>query len=95
MSADQVVKTYKSLANLECNCFQHMKTVDIEIRPIRHRLVCRVHRHAFSCMLGAHPSWHLRRAWPPFTFTDETAPERTDLGTPAKLSAVTSSVSIR
>ena len=25
-------------------------------------------------MLGAHLTWHLRRAWAPLTFTDETTP---------------------
>jgi hypothetical protein len=45
-SAAEVVKTYKSLSNLERNCFQHMKTVDVEIRPIRHRLADRVRTRA-------------------------------------------------
>ena len=78
MPPAEVVRTYKSLANLERNCFRHMKSVDVEIRPIRHRLADRVRTHAFICMLGAHLSWHLRRAWAELTFTDETPPERTD-----------------
>jgi len=81
-----VVKTYKSLANVERNCLPHMKTVDVEIRPIRHRLADRVRTHAFICMLGAHLTWHLRRAWAPLTFTDETPPERADPVAPARRS---------
>jgi hypothetical protein len=59
MAAAEVVTTYTSLANLERNCLPHMKTVDVEIRP---RLADRVRTHAFICMLGAHLTWHLRRA---------------------------------
>ena len=90
MPAAEVVKTDKSLANLERNCFQHMKTVDVEIRPIRHRLADRVRTHAFICMLGAHLTWHLRRAWAPLTFTDEASPERADPVAPATRSAAAS-----
>jgi len=86
MPADEVVKTYKSLSNLERNCFQHMKTVDVEIRPIRHRLADRVRTHAFLCMLGAHLTWHLGKAWAPLTFTDEAPPERADAVAPARRS---------
>jgi hypothetical protein len=86
MPADEVVKTYKSLANVERNCFRHMKTVDVEIRPIRHRLADRVRTHAFLCMLGAHLTWHLRRAWAPLTFSDEAPPERADPVAPARRS---------
>lgn len=87
MSAPEVVATYKSLANLERNCFRHMKSVDLEIRPVRHYLADRVRTHAFICMLGAHLTWHLRRAWAELTFTDEDPPERLDPVAPAKRSA--------
>ena len=86
MNAAKVVETYKSLANLERNCFRHMKSVDVEIRPVRHRLADRVRTHAFICMLGAHLTWHLRRAWAELTFTDEDPPERLDPVAPAKRS---------
>ncbi len=95
MPADEVVKTYKSLANLERNCFRHMKTVDVEIRPIRHRLADRVRTHAFICMLGAHLTWHLRRAWAPLTFTDEAPPERIDPVAPTTRSAAASAKAAR
>ena len=95
MAAPEVVKTYKSLSNLERNCFQHMKTVDVEIRPIRHRLADRVRTHAFICMLGAHLTWHLRRAWAELTFTDEAPPERADPVAPAKRSPAASAKAAR
>jgi len=86
MPADEVVKTYKSLSNLERNGFGQGKTVDVELRPIRHRLPDRVRTHAFLCMLGAHLTWHLRKAWAPLTFTDEAPPERADPVAPARRS---------
>jgi hypothetical protein len=45
-----------------------MKSVDLHIRPIRHRLADRVRAHAFICLLAAHLVWHLRKAWAPLTF---------------------------
>ena len=95
MPAEEVVRTYKSLSNLERNCFQHMKTVDVEIRPIRHRLADRVRTHAFICMLGAHLTWHLRRAWAPLSFTDEARPTPVDPVAPAKRSRAASSKAAR
>ncbi len=95
MPAGEVVRTYKSLSNLERNCFQHMKTVDVEIRPIRHRLADRVRAHSFICMLGAHLTWHLRRAWAPLTFTDEARPTPVDPVAPAKRSRAASSKAAR
>jgi len=92
MAAAEVVKPYTSLANLERNCLPHMKTVDVEIRP---RLADRVRAHAFICMLGAHLTWHLRRAWAPLAFSDEDPPERADPVAPATRSPAASATAAR
>ena len=86
LSSDQVVATYKSLANIERD-FRTMKSVDLHIRPIRHRLADRVRAHAFICLLAAHLVFHLRVAWAPLTFRDEAPPERSDPVVPAVRSA--------
>ncbi|MGH9045401.1 MAG: IS1634 family transposase [Acidimicrobiales bacterium] len=86
LSPQAVVATYKSLANIERD-FRTMKSVDLHIRPIRHRLADRVRSHAFICLLAAHLVWHLRKAWAPLTFRDEAPPERTDPVAPAVRSA--------
>ncbi len=86
LSPDAVVATYKSLANIERD-FRTMKSVDLHIRPIRHRLADRVRTHAFICLLAAHLVFHLRAAWAPLTFRDETPPERIDPVLPAARSA--------
>ncbi len=95
VAAIEVLRTYKSPANLERNCFPHPKNVDVEIRPIRHRLADRMRTHAFICMVGAHLTWHLRRAWAPLCFTDETPLERADTVALAKRSQAAPSKAAR
>jgi len=70
LTAAQTVAIYKSLSNLERD-FRTMKTVEVEIRPIRHHLADRVRAHAFLCMLAAHLVWYLRREWAELTFRDQ------------------------
>ena len=47
-----------------------MKTVDLEIRPIRHWTAPRVRAHVFLCMLAYHVEWLLREALAPLLFHD-------------------------
>ncbi|MDP9210250.1 MAG: IS1634 family transposase [Actinomycetota bacterium] len=83
--AAQVVATYKSLARVERD-FRSLKTIDLDLRPIRHYTERRVRGHVFLCMLAAYLVWHLRTAWAPLTFTDQAPPIRTDPVTPARRS---------
>jgi hypothetical protein len=85
LTAPQVVEAYKRLSEVEAD-FRSLKTVDLELRPIYHRLEERVRAHVFICMLAAYLLWHLRRAWAPLTFTDEAPPERVDPVAPAQRS---------
>ena len=77
MNPATVVATYKSLANVERD-FLSMKAIDLQLRPIRHWTETRVRAHVFLCMLAAYLTWHLRQAWAPLTFTDQTPPTPTD-----------------
>jgi len=70
-----VVTAYKNLAHLERD-LRSIKVDDLDLRPIYHRLEDRVKAHVLVCMLACHLVWHLRRAWAPLTFTDQTPPER-------------------
>jgi hypothetical protein len=85
LDAPGAVTAYKRLCNVEAD-FRGLKTVDIEIRPIRHRLEDRVRAHALLCMLASYLAWHLRRAWAPLIFQDETPPDRDDPVAPARRS---------
>jgi Transposase DDE domain len=64
-----VVSAYKSLAQVE-RAFRSVKTVDLEVRPIHHRLAGRVRAHIFLCMLAYYVVWHMRKALTPQLFDD-------------------------
>ena len=70
MEHAQVVNSYKSLSRVE-RAFRSLKTVDLEIRPIYHRLEDRVRAHVLLCMLAYHVEWHMRRALAPMLYDDE------------------------
>ena len=70
MSAPDAVRSYKSLREVE-RAFRSIKTVDLEVRPIHHRLADRVRAHIFLCMLAYYVEWHMREAWRPILFADE------------------------
>ena len=70
-----VVESYKNLANVERD-FRIIKTDDLDLRPIHHRLDERVRAHVLICLLACYLVWHLRKAWAPLTYTDEHPPQR-------------------
>jgi transposase len=70
LSTDEVVRSYKLLSQVE-RAFRSLKTVDLEVRPIRHRLERRVKAHIFLCMLAYYVAWHMMEAWRPLLFSDE------------------------
>ena len=70
MSAEQAVLNYKRLAEVERG-FRTLKGVDLQVRPIRHRLEDRVRAHIFLSMLAYYVQWHIREVWKPLLFTDE------------------------
>jgi hypothetical protein len=69
LDAPATVLAYKSLAHAE-RAFRSLKSVDLEVRPIHHRLAGRVRAHVFLCMLAYHVVWHLRQALAPLLFDD-------------------------
>ncbi|MBV8925078.1 MAG: transposase [Bradyrhizobium sp.] len=69
LGAAEAVQAYKDLSRVE-RTFRSMKTVDLEIRPIRHWTAERVRAHVFLCMLAYHVEWHLREALAPILFHD-------------------------
>jgi len=56
--------------------FRHIKSDDLGLRPVFHRLGKRVRGHVLICMLAAYLTWHLRQGWAPLTYTDEEPPPR-------------------
>lgn len=70
LATNAVVTTYKQLSHVE-RAFRTVKTVDLEVRPIHHRLADRVRAHVLLCMLAYYVEWEMRRRLRPMTFTDE------------------------
>ena len=70
MSSAEAVRSYKALAEVE-RAFRSMKTIDLHIRPIHHRLEGRVRAHIFLCMLAYYVEWHMREAWRELMFAEE------------------------
>lgn len=70
MDADEAVRSYKLLSQAE-RAFRSFKTVDLMVRPIRHRLEDRVRAHIFLCMLAYYVQWHMMEAWRPLLYADE------------------------
>ena len=80
-----VVTAYKNLKYVERD-FRHIKSDDLDLRPVFHRLEERVKAHVLICMLACYLTWHLRRAWAPLTFTDEDPPVPANPVAPARRS---------
>ncbi len=77
LAAGDVVRSYKALAQAE-RAFRTLKGIELELRPIHHRLEERVRAHVFLCMLAYYLEWHLREAWAELLFDDERPPLRAD-----------------
>ena len=70
LSAERAVDAYKGLSVVE-RAFRSLKTMDLKVRPIHHRLEDRVKGHVFICMLAYYVEWHMRRKLAPILFDDE------------------------
>jgi hypothetical protein len=88
LAAAEAVRHSKRLSEVE-RAFRSLKTIDLKVRPIHHRLEPRVRAHIFLCMLAYYVEWHMREAWRPLLFSDEdrAAKQTRDPVAPAKRSA--------
>lgn len=70
LSAPDTVRSYKRLAEVE-RAFRCLKSVDLMVRPIRHRLEDHVRAHVFIAVLAYYVHWHMRKRLAPLLFEDE------------------------
>lgn len=70
LDSKQTVLAYKRLAKVE-RAFRSLKSVDLKVRPIHHRLAERVRAHVLIAMLAYYVEWHMRQALAPLLFDDE------------------------
>lgn len=70
LNAGETVRRYKDLSTVE-QAFRSLKSIDLRVRPIYHRLADRVRGHVLLCMLAYYVTWHMRRALAPMLFEDD------------------------
>jgi hypothetical protein len=70
LTASDTVRAYKDLARVE-RAFRSLKTLDLHVRPIYHRLADRVRAHVFLCLLAYYVEWHMRKALAPLLFDED------------------------
>jgi hypothetical protein len=85
LRAPAAVTAYKNLKYVERD-FRHIKSDDLDLRPVFHRLEDRARSHVLICMLACYRTWHLRKAWAPLTFTDQHPPRPASPVAPAQRS---------
>ena len=76
MDSAEAVRSYKALTEVE-RAFRSMKTIDLHVRPIHHRLETRVKAHIYLCMLAYYVEWHMREVWRELLFADEDLKRKT------------------
>ncbi len=86
LSDRDLLRSYKLLSRVE-RAFRTMKSVDLQVRPIHHRLADRVRAHIFICMLAYYVRWHLERKWASLLYRDEQPTALEDPVAPAERSA--------
>ncbi len=69
LSTEQVLDSYKRLSKVE-HAFRSMKTVDLKVRPIYHRMERRVRAHLFLFMLAYYVEFEMRKRLTPLLFDD-------------------------
>ncbi len=68
--ATVAVRTYRSLAGVE-RTFRGLKTVDLLVCPIQHRLIERIRFRVVLHMLVFHVEWHIRWVWVALLFAED------------------------
>lgn len=86
LSDRDLVRSYKLLSRVE-RAFRTMKSVELQVRPVHHRLADRVRAHVLLCMLAYYVRWHLEQKWAPLLYRDEQPPVVEDPVAPAERSA--------
>lgn len=85
LGAPAVVRAYKQLKVAE-RAFRHIKSDELKVRPIYHRLAERVRAHVFLCMLAYYLQFELRARLAELLFDDEAPFSPTDPVAPTERS---------
>jgi len=69
MDKQEIVETYKQLALVE-QAFRNIKTLQLEVRPIHHKLDDRIRAHILLCTLAYYLQWHMQKRLQPLFDAD-------------------------
>ena len=75
LAAAQTVAGYKKLELVE-QAFRQIKTVQLEVRPVYHKLDRRIRSHVFLCVLAYYLQWHMKQRLAPLFAEDGTEKNR-------------------
>ena len=64
MTIEEAVSHYKSLAKVE-QAFRSLKSPQLEIRPVYHKIDERIDTHVFICMLSYYLIWQMKNRLKP------------------------------
>lgn len=64
MDKQEIVASYKKLGFVE-HAFRNLKTVQLEVRPVYHKIDERIRCHVFICMLAYYLQWHMSQRLKP------------------------------
>jgi transposase len=73
--AAQTVAGYEQLELVE-QAFRQLKTVQLEVRPVYHKLDRRIRSHVFLCMLAYYLQWHIKQRLAPLFAQEGTHQQR-------------------
>lgn len=70
VDGEDAVRSYKLLSQVE-QAFRSLKSLELLVGPLFHRLEERVRAHIFLCMLAYYVQWHMKQAWREILWSDE------------------------
>ena len=70
LDSEDAVRSYKLLSQVE-QAFRSLKSIELLVGPLFHRLEERVRAHIFLCMLAYYVQWHMKQAWRELLWSDE------------------------
>jgi len=94
LSSEDTVRSYKSLSQVE-QAFRTLKSLDILVRPIRHRVDDRVRAHIFLCSLAYYVEWHMRKALAQILFIDDELDENRKKRNPVQPAVASDSAKLK
>ena len=70
LGSEDTVRSYKLLSQVE-QAFRSLKSLELLVGPLFHRLEERVRAQIFLCLLAYYVQWHMKQAWRELLWSDD------------------------